>query len=131
MSTPIREAVVVDNATHNQHSHLEKIALLTDKGTPALVGSNLKYSPITVATAIGTVAKTTTSAEPAANTLVPIKFTAGNSAAAPTVAFAGGTARAIQLGGTAPLATELALAANGVALFWFDGTILHQIGMYA
>lgn len=89
------------------------------------------YSAKTVGTAIGTAAKTTTSAEPAANTIVALKFTNGNSAETPTVAFNGGTARALKLGGTASAAAKFTLAANGVALFWFDGTILHQIGVYS
>jgi hypothetical protein len=83
------------------------------------------------ATAIGTAAKTTTSPEPVANSIVPIKFTNGNSAASPTIAFNGGTARAIQLGGTASAAIEITVAANGVALFLFDGTVLHQLGVYS
>jgi len=85
---------------------------------------------ITVATAIGTAAKTTAADEPASGSLVPIKFTNGNSADTPTVAFDGGTARAIKLAGTAVDADNFTLAANGVALFYFDGTVLHQIGVY-
>ena len=87
------------------------------------------FPAVVTATAIATAAKTTTSAEPAANTIVVIKFTNGNSAAAPTVAFNGGTARAIQLGGATPSGAEITIAANGVAMFWFDGTILHQFGV--
>lgn len=94
-------------------------------------GEDLAFAPITTATAIGTAAKTTASSEPAANTIVPIKFTNGNSVAAPTVAFNGGAARAVQLGGATPATGEIVIAANGVALFWFDGTILHQIGVYS
>lgn len=89
------------------------------------------YTAIVTDTAIGTAAKTTTSAEPADNTMVLIKFTNGNSAASPTVAFNGGTARAVNLGGSAPGGAEITLAAGGVAMFFFDGTILHQIGVYS
>jgi hypothetical protein len=108
----------------------EEAALYGAGGAP-LSASDLPVSVITTATAIGTAAKTTTSAEPAANTLVAIKFTSGNSAASPTVAFNGGTARSVLLGGTAPAAIECTLAGNGVALFFFDGTALNQVGVYS
>lgn len=85
---------------------------------------------VTTGSAIGTVGKTTTSAEPNAGSIVPVLFTNGNSASSPTLAFDGGAARAIQLGGTASTGAKLAVAANGVALFYFDGTVLHQIGAY-
>jgi len=86
---------------------------------------------VTTATVIGTAAKTTTSDEPSANSIVPIKFTNGNSAASVTVAFNGGAARAVLLGGTAPTGAKLTVAAGGVVLFWFDGTNLHQFGTVA
>lgn len=108
----------------------EETALYNASGAPLSV-SDLPVSVITTATAIGTAAKTTTSAEPAANTLVAIKYTNGNNVLSPTVAFNGGTARSILLGGTAPAAIECTLAANGVALYFFDGTALHQIGVYS
>lgn len=129
--TFIRSAVIVDSVAHELNRRPERLLLKAANGSAALSGPNIPFAPLTVATAIGTAAKTTTSAEPAANTLVPIKFTNGNSAASATIAFAGGAARAIQLGGSAPTAAELTLAANGVAMFWFDGTILHQLGVYA
>jgi hypothetical protein len=91
--------------------------------------ADVEYLAYTTATAIGTAAKVVAGNEPLPNTFVPIKFTNGNSAASPTVAFGGGTARAIQLGGAAPLATEITVAANGVVVFWFDGTVLHQLGL--
>lgn len=109
---------------------IEDIALFNADGT-IYTGRDTDFAPITVGTAIGTAGKTTTAAEPEANTLVPIKFTNGNSAETPTVAFNGGSARACKLGGTASAAAKLTLAANGVALFWFDGTVLHQIGVYS
>lgn len=114
----------------DQHQVVEDVALFNSDGTP-YTGRNAVFAPVTTATAIGTAAKTTTDSEPAANTIVPIKFTNGNSAASPTVAFNGGTARSIHLGGAAPGAAEITIAAQGVALFWFDGTVLHQIGLYA
>jgi len=106
-----------------------EIALFNAGGSP-FTASDLESVPITVATAIGTAAKTTTAAEPEANTLVAIKFTNGNSAETPTVAFDGGDARAIKLGGTASAAAKFTLAADGVALFFFDGTVLNQVGAY-
>lgn len=125
MTLGLRRAVVVRNAAARKNMSVERLSLVNADGTDALA------TPlVTTATAIGTAAKTTASAEPPANTFVAVKFTNGNSAASPTVAFAGGSARAVQLGGSAPLATELAVSANGVALFWFDGTILHQVGAY-
>lgn len=108
----------------------EDATLVSSAGT-ALSVSDLPVSVITTATAIGTAAKTTTSPEPAANTLVAIKFTNGNNVLSPTVAFNGGSARSVLLGGTAPAAIECTLAANGVALYFFDGTALHQIGVYS
>lgn len=126
-----KRAVVIEGVAHNPHRMNERLALVAADGSSVFAGNNHKFTPITTATAIGTAAKTTTAAEPAANTIVPIKFTSGNSAAAPTVAFAGGSARAIHLGGSTPAAIEITVAANGVAMFWFDGTILHQIGVYS
>lgn len=109
---------------------IEEVALFNEDGTP-YTGRDDDFAPITVGTAIGTAGKTTSSPEPEANTIVPIKFTNGNSAETPTVAFDGGSARAIKLGGTASAAAKFTLAANGVALFWFDGTVLHQMGVYS
>ena len=89
------------------------------------------HTPIVVGDAIGTAAKTTTTAEPEANTIVFIKFTNGNSAETPTVNFNGAGARAIKLGGTASTAAKCTIAANGIAGFFFDGTTLHQLGVYS
>lgn len=125
----IRKATVVETA-RELYRGAEKLFLVQSDGAPGLDGKHVKHLPVTTATAAATAAKTTTSAEPAANTLVAVKFTNGNSAASPTVAFAGGAARAVQLGGAAPLNTEITIGNNGVAMFWFDGTILHQLGVY-
>lgn len=131
MTTGIRRATIVENYAGDKNMATERLALVAADGTSGLPGTSVKHTPVVTATAIGTAAKTTTSAEPAANSMVLIKFTSGNTAAAPTVAFNGGTARVVQLGGATPAAIEITLAANGVALFWFDGTILHQIGVYS
>lgn len=128
----LRQFIVVERTrqqTIHQDHPTEEIALFNADGT-IYTGRDEDYAPITVGTAIGTAAKTTTSPEPEANTIVPIIFTNGNSAETPTVAFNGGSARAIKLGGTASAAAKFTLAANGVALFWFDGTVLNQIGAY-
>lgn len=128
----LQQFVIVEKGRlHTLHPELPvmEAALFNANGTP-YTGRDEDFAPITVATAIGTAAKTTTAAEPEANTIVPIKFTNGNSAATPTIAFAGGAARDCLLGGTPSAAAKLALAANGVAFFLFDGTALHQIGAY-
>jgi hypothetical protein len=108
----------------------EDVTIVNSAGAALGIG-DLPITVITTATAIGTAAKTVTDNEPKANTLVAIKFTNGNSAASPTVAFNGGAAKNILLGGTAPAAIEATLAANGVALFFWDGTSLNQIGVYS
>jgi hypothetical protein len=82
----------------------------------------------TTATAAATVAKAVTGAEPAAGSLVVITFTAGNTAASPTVSFNGGTARPILLGGSAATAAEATVAANTEVVFHFDGTNLNMLG---
>ena len=101
-----------------------RMALYNPDGTPVSVNP----PAVVVGTAAATVAKAAAVDEPGVNTVVPLRFTAGNSAAAPTVSFNGGPARAILLGGTAPVATEVVVAANGVVMCWFDGTNLHQFG---
>lgn len=127
MSNPsVMRAVVVEGVGARPHQASQQLALVRSDGSSAF-----SFTPVVTATAIGTAAKTTTATEPLANTLVPIKFTNGNTAASVTVAFNGGTARAVNLGGAAPSAAELTIAAGGVAMFWFDGTILHQLGVYA
>lgn len=133
MSSATRQAVVVSKTAQDPNTMSETVAFFNANGTALDVtpqtGANLPFAPVTTATAIGTAAKTTASPEPAVNTLVVVKFTNGNTAASPTLAFNGGAARAIQLGGVATAAIEITIAANGVAMFWFDGTILHQLGV--
>lgn len=128
MSNLTKQAVVTAQTSLKSDMAVEKLALFDTDGTP-FTGLDQTFAPITVAGLIGTAAKTTASAEPVANSLVPLLFTSGNSAAAPTVAFNGGTARAIYLGGATPSGAEITIAAAGVGLFWFDGTILHQVGL--
>lgn len=116
---------------HDPSAFVNDVALFDSAGNPVVfpqTGANVPHIPFVSATAIGTAAKTVTDAEPAANTLVVLKLTNGNSIAAPTVAFNGGTARALQLGGSAPLVGEVVVAANGVIPCWFDGTVLHMFG---
>lgn len=126
------QARIVSQDSVNPSQAIETIAFFDEDGAPVSVRTDADelQGVVTTATVIGTAAKTTTSAEPAAGSIVPVKFTNGNSATSPTLAFAGGAARAMQLGGTASAAAKLAIAANGIALFYFDGTILHQVGAY-
>lgn len=123
----VTQAVVDPQAAYASHQTIEKFALFNPDGS-RYTGSDQSFEPLTTATAIGTAAKVVTDAEPAANSIVVLKFTSGNSAAAVTVAFAGGAARAVYLGGAAVSAGEAAVAALGVTVYWFDGTILHQLG---
>lgn len=125
----ITQAVISDKTSLDSNQTIEELALFNADGSP-YTGRNAVLAPVVVAGAIGTAAKTTTDDEPSANTLVPIQFTNGNTANSPTVAFNGGTARAIKLGGTAATGAKCTLAADGVALCFFDGTVLHLIGEY-
>lgn len=125
-----KSLIVRPTALPENNRAIEPVALFNASGAP-FSGADLGFAAYTTATVIGTAAKTVASPEPAANTIVPIKFTNGNSVLSPTVSFNGGAARPVLLGGTAPAAIEITLAANGVALFWFDGTSLHQLGVYS
>lgn len=129
----VTQAVVTSQAAVSPSQITEAFALFNDDGTPALLPQTLNALPITVVTtgtAIGTAAKTTSSSLPEAGTLVAVLFTNGNSATSPTLAFNGGAAKAMVLGGTASAAAKIAIAATGIALFLYDGTVLHQIGAY-
>lgn len=123
----IRQAVLSSQTSIDSNRDSELIALFNSDGTAA----SGTTPPVTTDTAIGTAAKTTTSDEPGAGSIVPIIFTNGNSANSPTVAFNGGSARAIKLGGTASTGAKMTVAAGGIVLFYFDGTILHQLGTVA
>lgn len=125
----VTQATVTAQARPTAGRGMQRLALFNPDGS-VFGGQNLAFAPVTVGNAIGTVGKTTTSAEPAANTFVAVIFTNGNSANSPTIAFDGGSARAIKLGGTASTGAKCAIAAGGVGVFWFDGTVLHQVGAY-
>lgn len=123
------QQIVVPLAEMSSDIGTSKVALFNPDGTPYV--SNDTGPVIVTATAIGTVAKTTTSALPVANTFVPVKFTNGNSASSPTIAFNGGSAIPILLGGVASSGAKMTVAAGGVVVYWFDGTSLHQLGTVA
>lgn len=136
----VKQIVLVSQDATEPNQLVEYAALFNEDGTAfeGFTGDTGAQGPIgptsdlvTVATAIGTADKTTTDAEPATGTIVPIQFTNGNSASSPTISFDNGPVRAIKLGGTATTGAKITLAANGVALFYFDGTTLHQLGVYS
>ena len=95
-------------------------------------GQNVQPGVIAMTTsdAANNLTYTTTSVEPPAGTTIALKFTNGHNTApgAPTVAFNGGTARTIYCAGGATTLGKFTIQANGVALLYFDGTILHQYG---
>lgn len=125
----VNQTVVTKQDKLNPAQMTEKSSFFNEDGTP-FTGDDWTTTPIVVATAAGTAAKTTSSPEPRVGSTIPIKFSGGQSASSPTVSFAGGTARAIHVGGVASAGAKLAIAADGIALFYFDGTILHQLGSY-
>ncbi len=133
MSVTRSQIKIVPGGTPDPNQVFGEMSFYDEDGQPVTVVTEeggLSDDPVVTGSAIGTVGKTTSAPEPAANSLVFVKFTNGNSASSPTLAFDGGTARAIQLGGTAVTDAKLAVAAGGVAVFFFDGTILHQVGAY-
>ena len=117
---------VVTQAAPNPEVGMGQVALFHPDGTPVIPGS---VATATTATAIGTAAKVVTTPAPAANTFIAIKYTSGNSADSATVAFAGGSAIPIKLGGTASTGAKHTLAANGVGVYFYDGTTLNQLGV--
>lgn len=128
----LADAVAAHAATAIAFTPAGTIAATTVQAAIEEVATEARVTTVvTTATAIGTAAKTTATAEPAAGTIVAVIFTNGNSAETPTLAFNGGAARVMKLGGTASAAAKLTVAATGVALFYFDGTILHQLGVYS
>jgi hypothetical protein len=122
----VKQMRIASQPTRNGNQFAEDVAFFNADDTPMIISG---IPTVTTATAIGTAAKTTASVEPPAGTFVAVKYTSGNSADSATVAFAGGSARAIKLGGTASLATKHTLAANGVGVYFFDGTTLNQLGV--
>jgi hypothetical protein len=121
------QLIVTDRPSIDPNQKVESVAMFAADGTS--VSPFGTYSA-TTGSAVGTVGKSSSDPEPQPNTLIAVIFTNGNTAASPTLAFDGGTARAMKLGGTASAAAKLAVASGGMALFWFDGTVLHQIGAY-
>lgn len=120
------QAVLVTQPSINPNQVLEEHAFFDAKGVSVTLPPT--YSVTT--NDVGTLpAKTTTSTEPPANSYIAVKYagTGGNSVAH-TLAFAGGTPRTIWLGGAAPAAGKHTTAINGIIVYWFDGTILHQLG---
>src|ERR1035437_6869103 len=116
------QAIVTVQDALSSDSTVERLALFYADGTPVDfssdtvvgptgdtgaagatggVGPSNVGAPVVAGTAIATAAKTVTNAAPANNTFVALKFTNGNSAETPTVAFAGRAAIPILLGGTA------------------------------
>lgn len=123
------QARIKEQAEINSTSGVEDLALFNPDGTPVQIG--LPVVIVTSATAIDTAAKTTTSPAPKVGQIVGVKLTNGNSAASPTVAFNGGAAKALLLGGSAPASGEVTVAANGIVFAYYDGTALHQMGSYS
>lgn len=128
MAQTIQQAILTARSAINKNRSTLKLALFNSDGTPY---DTEPVVQVTTGSAIGTVAKSTNAPLPRAGSLVAVKFTNGNSANEPTLAFATGGAKAIKLGGTASAAAKIAVAANGVALFFFDGTTLNQVGVYS
>ena len=120
------QAVLVSQPSINQNQAVEELAVFASNGVPVILAPT---TTVTTSDAAATTAKTTASGEPPANSYVIVKYagTGGNSVAH-TLAFAGGTARTIYLGGAAPAAGKHTVAQNGIIAYWFDGTILHQLG---
>jgi len=127
ISNITKQVTVTEQATVNPTQALEEVAFFTPSGQQVTPGVIL----VTAGAAIGTAAKTTTSPVPPKNSMIAVTFTNGNSAASPTLNFNGAGATSILLGGTAPAAIEATFAANGVGMFFYDGTSLHQIGVYS
>lgn len=121
-----KQAAVTYQATINKTQVVEDIAFFSPSGAALIPG----FIPYTTTTAAGTAAKTVAEAEPPIGATIALTFSAGNTAASPTVSFNGGTARPILLGATAPTAPKIVVGATGTAFFYFDGTNLHQFGAY-
>jgi hypothetical protein len=120
-----KQVIVTSQASINATQVSEDTAFFTAGGLPVMPG----FAPVTATGAAGTAAKTTTTPEPLAGTCLAVTFTSGNTAASPTIAFNGGTARAIVLGGAASAALEITVGTGGMGFFYFDGTSLHQFGV--
>lgn len=126
----VNQSKLVKQSKVNDKQAVEQMALFDEQGKP-FTGRSLSYAAVVLAGATGTAGKTSTEAPPVVGSLVPLQFTNGNTAASPTVTFATGGAKPILLGGSAPAGAEITLAANGIALFYYDGASLHQVGVYS
>jgi hypothetical protein len=122
-----KQVTITEQATVNPSQTLEEVAFFTPSGQQVTPGVIL----VTAGALIGTAAKTTASPVPPRNSIVAVTFTSGNNAASPTLNFNGAGATAILLGGTAPTGAEATFVAGGVGLFFYDGTSLHQMGVYS
>jgi hypothetical protein len=100
----------------------------------ALDGKRAAFMTGTIATAVGTAAKTVTlnspwaSHTPAAGDMYLFTYTNGTTAASATIAINGGSALAVRIANAAATAVPHTTAAGGVMLYYFDGTNLHLIG---
>jgi len=120
------QAIIVSQPSLNAHQTIQEHAFFDSKGQPIILAATYSVTTTDAATAT---AKTTTSVEPPANSYVMVKYAGTNgNTVAHTLTFNGGTARTIYLGGAAPGAGKHTAAQNGVIGYWFDGTILHQLG---
>lgn len=121
-----QQLVVQSQATVNPNLFQVDTAFFTPSGQNVQPG----VIAMTTSEAATALAYTTTSVEPPAGSTIALKFTNGHNttAGAPTVAFNGGTARTIYCAGAATTLAKFTLAANGIALLYFDGTNLHQYG---
>jgi hypothetical protein len=123
-----KQVTITDQATVNPSQTLEEVAFFTPSGQQVTPGVIL----VTATSAlISTAAKTTTSPVPPKNSIIAVTFTVGNNAASPTLNFNGTGAKNILLGGTAPTGAEATFGIGGVGLFFYDGTSLHQMGVYS
>jgi hypothetical protein len=122
-----KQIIVTGQKNLDSNLIAEDCAFFTPSGQQLTLG----VITATTATAAATAAKTTSTPAPPANSLIAVSFTSGNTVASPTINFNGAGAVNILLGGAAPASAEITLSANGVAMFFYDGTNLHQIGVYS
>jgi len=103
--------------------------------TNLIANKQAKFMTGTCATATGTAAKTVTldspwaSHTPAAGDFFLVTFTNGSSAAAPTLAINGSTARAIRSPNNGTAASQVQVSAGAALLFYFDGTYMQLLGV--
>lgn len=124
-----QQLVVQSQATMNPNLFATDTAFFTPAGQNVQPG----VIAMTTSDAANNLTYTTTSVEPPAGSTIALKFTNGHNTAAgaPTVAFNGGTARTIYCAGAATTLAKFTIGAGGIAVLYFDGTILHQFGHLA